>query len=167
MKAHNPGEAPRATMAPYDLPCDAVDLAYAASLPQFAEQPARVMDVAKSIDAGLDALAAAMSTVTNDHISQAIASQRASTDVQIASLVHRLEFVEVEVAGLRAANEGLQREVMLLERLNRDPAARKAAAKRKPKAKSSDAVGLPAFVRAGPVKRGAAIEAAPGAESAS
>jgi hypothetical protein len=82
---------------------------------------------------------------------------------RVADLSHRLELVEAANAALATVNEGLAREIKLLERLTREPAAPKAAT-RKTQA-GSDANSLPAFVRtAAPSKRksrAATIKAAP------
>jgi hypothetical protein len=128
--------APRPTLSPYDLPRDAVDLAYSASLPEFAGQPGRIMDVAKSIDVALDAVTQAMCEVVN----QEMGSQQARVDAAIAGLVHRMELIERDTQGLR-------REVALLTRcLDRDRTAHKAAAKRKPKANGKPDASLPDFI---------------------
>lgn len=85
---------------------------------------------------------------------------------RVGDLSHRLELVEAANAALRAANDGFARELSLLQRLDREPAAPKAA-KRKTKA-NADANSLPDFVRAPSAKRkrGATTVEAPSAETA-
>lgn len=134
--------------------------------PHWGVQPARIADVARTIDCAIDSFAelAAEAIATGDG---ELGREVDDVTAKVADLTRRLERVEAANAALAERNAGLTREVELMQRLDRDRRASAAAKPRKPKPKSSDAVGLPAFVMAGPVKRGAAVEAPPGAEAAS
>lgn len=137
--------APGATVAPFELPTRAVDLAHAATLAEWATQPARIMDVTKTVNTAVNRLA--------DFVVEAVAVGdgelgREVDDLaaQIGDLSRRLERAELENATLR-------REMELIAQCVGSRAPKVAAARSKAKPKSSDAGGLPDFVRTTPAKR--------------
>ena len=87
--------APGATVAPFELPTRAVDLAHAATLAEWATQPARIMDVTKTVNTAVNRLA--------DFVVEAVAVGdgelgREVDDLaaQIGDLSRRLERAELE-----------------------------------------------------------------------
>jgi hypothetical protein len=119
-----------------------VDLAHAASLPEWAAQPARIMDVAFTVDAASDAVIEA----AVEFVNKKLAAQTARLENRFTDLSSRSALIELDCANLRATNAELRRDIAVLNaRLDVDQAQR---AQRRPKpvkaAAKADAHELPA-----------------------
>jgi septal ring factor EnvC (AmiA/AmiB activator) len=108
-----------------------VDLAHAASLPEWASQPARIQDVAYSIDAASDAVIEATVEFVNKKLDER-AAQTARLEKRFADLEKRLTLAELEAAALKSENARLERDIAALnqtQRARRGPKPAKPAAK--------------------------------------
>jgi hypothetical protein len=147
---------------PRDPPAGSVDLRslrYPAEASENWEKSTRIQDCVTTVNAAIDEIADCFVEVIGESCGD-LGKEIDALAAQVGEITRRLERAEFENATLKRS----------LELLAQSLGARAAAPpKRKAKAKSSDAGGLPEFVRAAPSKRktrNTTVEAAPVAEIA-
>ena len=147
---------------PRDPPAGSVDLRslhYTSEATEEWGRGTRVQDVITTVNAAIDETVECFIEVIGDSCGD-LGKEIDALAAQVGEITRRLERAEFENATLKRS----------LELLAQSLGARAAAPpKRKAKAKSSDAGGLPEFVRAAPSKRktrNTTVEAAPVAEIA-
>jgi hypothetical protein len=86
---------------------DAVDLAHAATLLEWAGQPARICDVAKTIDIASDSIVQA----TAEYLDAKFAKERKITAAQISALEKKVDASDARSTLIKAENVNLRTEV--------------------------------------------------------